>query len=114
MNTSYKKLAYEVTVFALLRRTLEEKYLQGGGSLKEDLICELVPYADRQVPNETVADVIQRLLEEERRLSEEMAQYEFRKRDVRPIAKAPEEVPEQPVPAAKPAGAKPGGKNRRS
>jgi hypothetical protein len=108
MNPAYTQLAYHRTVITALRRLVEEKYLEGGGGVKEDLICEAVPYEIRQVPNESFIEVIQRLQEEEKTLTEEMAQYEFRKREVRPIAKPDA----SPVPAAVPRGS--GGKGGKS
>lgn len=95
MNSSYKQLAYEITVFTEAVRLLEEKYASGGGNKVEELVCELVPYSERLVPTESVNEVINRMLEEVRRLREEMAQFDFRKRDERPP------IPEAP-PAEKP------------
>jgi len=109
MNPAYKQLAYQRTVITTLRRFVEEKYLEGGGGVKEELLCESVPYEIRQVPNESFIEVIQRLQEEEKTLTEEMAQYEFRKREVRPIAK-PSAAPD-PAPVPRGAGGK-GGKPR--
>jgi hypothetical protein len=93
MNTDFIRLAYERTVAAACRRYLMEKYLEGGGGQKETLVCEEVAFNIREVPSEMIVMFIQRLEAEEKRLTEEMAKYEFRKRDEqRPIAQ-----PAQPV-----------------
>ena len=107
MNPHYINLAYERTVITHLRRYLEEKFLEGGGGVKDELVCESVPYDVRIVPNGSVVDVIQRLQEEEKRLTDEMSQFEFRKRDVQPLAKKSqprEEVPQPAAPAPRPRG----------
>ena len=109
MTSEYKRLAYGVAFFAAARRAMEEKYLQGGGALKEDLICELLPFGDRVVPHDAIVESMQRLQEEELRLLNELQTYEFRKRDARPPIP---QVKSQEAP--QPAIAKPGRKTRRS
>jgi hypothetical protein len=115
MNSSYKQLAYEITVFMEAVRLLQGKYISGGGNKVEELVCELVPYSERIVPTDSVTEVINRMLEEVRRLQEEMAQFDFRKRDERPpIAEAPPEKPKVVVPVAAAPKAGIGNKTRRS
>ncbi len=86
MNPQYLQLAYERAIITYLRRHLEDRYLGVGGGLREELVCESVPYEARLVTPETFADMVQRLSEEEVRLTTEMATYEFRKRDVSAFA----------------------------
>lgn len=81
MNYEYMRLAYERTVLAALRRHAMDRYLEGGGGDREALVCEQLPYESREVPNEIVADVIQRLEEEERAITNEMSKFDFRRRD---------------------------------
>lgn len=103
MNSDYKNLAYERTVITALRRFLEEKYLEGGGGVKEELICEALPHEDRQVPSTAFIEVILRLQAEEKRLSEDLSQFSFRREAVRPLA---------PKPAAQPPDGAKAGKSR--
>jgi len=111
----YKRLAYEATVFAAARRALQEKYLNGGGSQKESLICELLPFDERVVPNDAISDGMQRLQLAEQHALDEMKQYALRKLNERPIPEAPQPQPQPQVRApAQAAAVKPGGKARRT
>lgn len=98
MNYQYQQLAYERTVVTAVRRHLEDKYLGVGGSSREELVCEEVPYATRNVPTEIFVEFIQRLSEEERRLTVEMASYDFRKIDVKPLPTVSKDQAEQEEP----------------
>jgi hypothetical protein len=80
MNQHYRTLAYERSLWGELRRHLEESYLEGGGTQKRKAICESLPYEIREVPNDTVASVIQKIEQEEYRITKEMGLYDFRRR----------------------------------
>lgn len=110
ISDSYKKLAYEAAVFGTAARLLSEKYIPGDGGQKEELICEHLPFRDRVVPAEQIANAIARLQAEEQRLLGEMNKYQLSKRkdEASPI---PQVEPKPQKPAAN-AGAKPGGKAR--
>lgn len=111
MNPDYKRLAYERTLVTELRRHLMGKYVDGGGGSKSTLQCDALPYEDREVPQDAVVEMVQRLEAEEHTLNAEMTKYDFRKQDVRPLPRAQDLVrpivPGSPVvgePAAKPRG----------
>lgn len=112
-STEYKHKAWEVAVLSAARSLVEERYLNGGGGQKEELICEEVSFRDRVVPPEAIANVLRRLQAEEHRIIDEMNQYELRKKDdVKPLPQVPQEEPRKE--GSRDAGAKPGVKNRRS
>ena len=110
MTSEFKKLAYGVAFFAAARRVMQERYLQsGGGTEKEELVADMLPYGDRVIPEDVIVENLQRLQEEEVRLLNELQNYEFRKREQQPAipqVKVEEVIavePEKPaVPAPKP------------
>lgn len=109
MNSEYQQLAYERTIISTVRRHIEDKYLGANGAAAEELICEDVPYQARMVPRDMFVEFIQRLSEEESRITTEMSAYDFRKRDAKPfppstkVQDAPAKEPTS-VPAKGPSG----------
>jgi hypothetical protein len=92
MDHKYLQLAYERTILAHARRHLEDVYVGHGVTdteKTETMTCESVPYELREVPREAIAEFAARLQEEERRISAEMSQYDFRREDARPLAERP-------------------------
>lgn len=114
MTPEYKRLAYEVSVCEAAIRGLQEKYLPGGGGQKEVLICELVPHADRNVPEEALLNFVQRLQAASEQLKAEMAKYELRKRDESQPLPPPKKPQSEVRASAQAAPAKPGRKARRA
>jgi hypothetical protein len=117
MSTDYTRHAHRRTVLAELQRVLLQRFIsKGGDEPKERLLCEEVFFADKEVTQEALMEIMEELQRREADERIQMTQYEFRRRDVttKP-AKASKEGPgedgtaDQP-PAAKPAG-KPAGPN---
>jgi hypothetical protein len=94
-NAEFLRLAYERTIILELKRHLMERYVGGGGSSTESLTCEDVPFHLRTVPLEAITYVVERLQQEDTHLTTEMSHYDFRRQELRPLARPVR--PNQPV-----------------
>lgn len=83
MNPRYIELAHELTVIEHLRQHLLDQFVDMPNELK----CDLLSSRHRKVPKEAIIGVMERLQAERRVLEEELGQYDFVKREIRPLAR---------------------------
>lgn len=89
MDSRYVDLAYERSIWAWLRRKLEEDHLAGGGSRKSPIVCDALPYEMREVSQETIVKTVLRLEQQEHLLSMAMSEYDFQRQQLAPIGELP-------------------------
>lgn len=79
MNSEYIRQAYLRTILSELQKYLLDKFISMDGSPKETLLCEDVLYKHREVTQDALLDVLDKLVELEGTAKAQMAGYEFRK-----------------------------------
>jgi len=104
MSTSdYTRNAHRRTIWAALQRYLMDKYVDGDTPARDTLVCEEVFFADKEVSQESLMEVIEDLQRREADERIQMTQYEFRRRHVDKSAATPsaKESPEERKPGLK-------------
>ncbi len=81
MNAEYNSIAKDLAVVLLLVDTLREQYISSETPAKKTLICEQVPYSEREVEELYVQKRIEKLLQEAASLQRELDSFEWRRRD---------------------------------
>jgi hypothetical protein len=81
MNADFVRLAHRKAIWAELQRLLLDKYVASDGPPKEEIVCEEVPYAQKDVTNEAVLEVLEIIQQHELDENLEMRNYEFKKRE---------------------------------
>jgi hypothetical protein len=102
MNADFVRLAHRKAIWAELQRLLLDKYVASDGPPKEEIVCEEVPYAQKDVTNEAVLEVLEIIQQHELDENLEMRNYEFKKRE-RINAKREQEQPDSDPDADGPA-----------
>ena len=80
MNPDYQRHAYARVILYELRHYLKDRFVAAEAPAKAQMICEEVLYAEREVPQHALLEMLQRLarMEEHERL--EMAEYDMQRR----------------------------------
>lgn len=110
MNADFIRIAHRKAVWAELRRVLLERYIAEDAPPKEQIICEDVPYRNKEVTNEALLECLDELQQLELDEQVEMSKFEMRRRTDRARRQLSEQQPQQPSdgePAAAPVAAKP-------
>jgi len=83
MNADYIRLAHRKAVWAELRRVILDRYIAEDAPAKEQIICEEVPYKNKEVTAEAILACLEEIevLEHEEHVG--MSEYEMKKREPR-------------------------------
>jgi len=83
MNADYIRLAHRKAVWAELRRVILDRYIAEDAPAKEQIICEEVPYKNKEVTAEAILACLEEieLLEHEEHVG--MSEYVMQKREPR-------------------------------
>lgn len=104
MNADYVRLAHRKTIWSQLQAILLDKYIEQDGVAKEQLICEEVPYKNKDVTNEAFLEVLEILQQHEIDEQVEMRQFEFKRRRPKDDGQQQPPAPQPDPAAAAPAG----------
>lgn len=80
MNADFIRIAHRKAIWTELQRILLDKYVASDGPPKEQIICEEVPYANKDVTNEALLEVLEAIQQHECDEQLEMRQFEFKRR----------------------------------
>jgi hypothetical protein len=93
MNRDYVRIAHRRAAMMELQRVLMDTYIPGDSPAKKEVICDEVPFSDKEVTAEALIEVyelLERLQQEEKF---EMSKFEFRRRDDRTASEQPPKPP---------------------
>lgn len=80
MSPEFVRIAYRKAVWAELYRLLIDRYVAQDGPAKEQIVCEEVPFSQKDVTNDAVLEVLELIQQHEMDEQLEMRQFEFRRR----------------------------------
>lgn len=80
MNADFIRIAHRKAVWVELQRILLDKFVASDGPAKEQIICEEVPYAHKDVTNEALLEVLELIQQHECDEQLEMKQFELKRR----------------------------------
>lgn len=84
IHPDYIRTAHRRAIYQEIQRLLMEKYVAVDRPAKEPIICEEVPFSNKEVTQEALLEVLNtiELLQQEERVS--MSQFEMRRKNVQP------------------------------
>ena len=98
MDQDYANLAYERALIAHVSRYLKDKLLAVGSSEPAAVVnCDDLPYSAREVPQASVMSFLRRLSEEEKVLTQDMAQYQHTRHRPPPLSRVPQNDEQEQV-----------------
>lgn len=80
MTPEFVRLAHRKAVWNEIQKFLIDRYVAQDGPAKEQIICEEVPFSQKDVTNDVVLEVLELIQQHECDEQLEMKQFEFRRR----------------------------------
>lgn len=105
ISPDFAALAYERQIVRYLKKYLIERCLPDNGSPpKESLVCDDLPFSDRDIPLDAVLGMVQRLVVTEDVLSKKLGAFVHIQNVVHALEDAPKS--DETTPSPRPAGEK--------
>src|ERR1019366_3249493 len=99
MHPDFIRLAHRRSIWAEIQRLIVDRYIQQGEQPpREQIICEDVPFAKKEVTQEALYEVLCMLEESQDSERCQMSQFEMKRKDV-PQAKRQETKSEEAAPS---------------
>lgn len=106
MNPDFVRLAHRKAVWAELRRVILDRYIAEDAPAKEQIICEEVPYKNKDVTPEAILECLREIELLETQDHYELNQYELKKRTTNATPRPSDGAVEKTVDNSKPRAGK--------